>query len=147
MRREAGWIAPKPEYFTHSCGASALCLEKTDFCPLPSAHLLEKSRVTNLTLGTCTCHRGDVLVTLTCGAWDKALVGRRARKVWLCRAGLWLTPSSAGMARGLFLLVPKAAEKGRDLLVKQEQSPCPGDSWHRSLSVPGFVVGPLFFLS
>ena len=44
MRREAGWIAPKPEYFTHSYGVNALCIEKTDFCPLPSAQLLEKRR-------------------------------------------------------------------------------------------------------
>lgn len=42
MRREAGWIAPKPEYFIHSYGVSALCAEKTDFCPLPTAQLLEK---------------------------------------------------------------------------------------------------------
>lgn len=65
-------MAPKPEYFTHSHGASALCVEKTDFCPLPSGQLLEKrSPVTNLTLGTCTCHRGDILVTLHVGLGTK----------------------------------------------------------------------------
>lgn len=41
-------------------------------------------------------------------------------------AGLWLTPSSARVTRGLFLLVPKTVEKAsrEDQLEKQEQSPC-----------------------
>lgn len=52
--------------------------------------------------------------------------GEMIEKGSTVHAGLWLTPSSARMTRGSFLLVPKAVEKAsrEDQLVKQEQSPC-----------------------